>query len=277
MVSMLYEPSAPNTQGMSWCWSSHPLAPRPPGADGVQDRWSNITRMSLDCSRHLCAPRRHKCRCCTSQVSKQNKAWADAGPIIPAYKGLASADGLRDRCPRSTRLPYTWLAHHRLQTCLGAPRCPDQPRHMPGDAVVYSLAHPQHQLSHRKSRCLDFVRRTAPGYAWLSYGRLAHTWSAPVGPRCKRLAVWKKCPHFRHSMLREPVSHTISSNCAMVCADALTSLRTCLALLQAAVLHTIGSCIGHGASRSLDQPRDMPGAGWSSSSDTISTMNWNSW
>ena len=42
-------------------------------------------------------------------------------------------------------------------------------------------------------------------------------------------------------MLRSVVLHTIGSNCAMVRADALTSLRTCLALLQAAVSHTIGS------------------------------------
>ena len=72
-------------------------------------------------------------------------------------------------------------------------------------------------------------------------GRLAHTSSAPAGPWCWRMAVRKKCPNFRHSMLRSVVSHTIGSNCAMVHADALTSRRTCLALLQAAVSHTIGS------------------------------------
>lgn len=76
---------------------------------------------------------------------------------------------------------------------------------------------------------LDLVRRTASGHAWLSCGRLAHTSLAPAGPWCIRLPVWKKCPHFRQSMLRAPVSHTIGTDWAMVRTDASTSLGTCLA------------------------------------------------
>ena len=68
-------------------------------------------------------------------------------------------------------------------------------------------------------------------------------------------------------MLRSVVSHTIGSNCAMVRADALTSRRTCLALLQAAVSHTIGSnwaMVREDVSTSLDLARRT-------ASDTIGT------
>ena len=51
----------------------------------------------------------------------------------------------------------------------------------------------------------------------------------------------KKCPHFRDSMLRAPVSHTIDSNFYMVRADTSNNLGTCLALLQAAGSQSIRS------------------------------------
>lgn len=101
-------------------------------------------------------------------------------------------------CPSPTpcrlSLPYTWLAHNRLQSCLGAPRCLDQPRHMPGAAAVYCLAHHRQQLGHRASRCLDHMPRDMPCapavyIIGICCGRLAHTSSAPAGPWCWRLAV----------------------------------------------------------------------------------------
>ena len=91
--------------------------------------------------------------------------------------------------------------------------------------------------------------RGMPGYvkgAWL-----AQHWHRQV----LGAGVWlfeKNVPILDIRCYGEPVSHTIDSNCAMVPADALTSLRTCLALLQAVVSHTIGTCLDHGASRSLD-------------------------
>ena len=56
-----------------------------------------------------------------------------------------------------------------------------------------------------------------------------------------RMAVRKKCPNFRHSMLRAPASHTIGCNFDMVRADTSNSLGTCLALLQASGSHSIRS------------------------------------
>ena len=79
-------------------------------------------------------------------------------------------------------------------------------------------------------------------------------------------------------MLRSVVSHTTGSNCSMVRTDALTSLRTCLALLQAAVSHTIGSNWAWSDSMSrpastwcAELPRDMPRLGRATGSDTIGT------
>ena len=78
-----------------------------------------------------------------------------------------------------------------------------------------------------------------------------------------RMAVRKKCPNFRHSMLRAPASHTIGCNFDMVRADTSNSLGTCLALLQAAGSHSIRSnCDMVRADASTwcaEQPRGMPG------------------
>ena len=81
---------APDTQGMSQCWSRHPLAVRPAGADGVADR----------------CPKQHKHQGPTgadvvpARWPHQQKARVDVGPGIRAQQGLTSADGVRDRCPR---------------------------------------------------------------------------------------------------------------------------------------------------------------------------------
>ena len=63
-------------------------------------------------------------------------------------------------CPSRTLGSHTTGSRHAL--CLGAPRCLDQPRHMPGAAAVYTLAHHRQQLGHRASRCLDQMPRDMP-------------------------------------------------------------------------------------------------------------------
>ena len=78
-----------DSQGMSLCWSRHPLAARPAGADGVLDRF----------------PKQHKHQVPTgadvgpARCPHQQKARVDVGPGIHAQQGLAGADGVRDRCP----------------------------------------------------------------------------------------------------------------------------------------------------------------------------------
>ena len=80
---------APDTKGMSRCWSRHPLAARPAGAYGVPDR----------------CPKQHKHQGPTgadvvpAKCPDQQKARVDAGPGIRAQQGLAGADGVEDRCP----------------------------------------------------------------------------------------------------------------------------------------------------------------------------------
>ena len=80
---------APDTQGMTRCWSRHLLAARPAGADGVPDR----------------CPKQHKHQGPTgadvvpARCLDQQKVRVDAGPGIRVQQGFASADGVRDRCP----------------------------------------------------------------------------------------------------------------------------------------------------------------------------------
>ena len=80
---------APDIQGMTRCWSRHPFATRPAGADGVPDR----------------CPKQHKHQGPTgadvvpARWSHQQKAKVDVGPGIREHQGLVSADGLQDRYP----------------------------------------------------------------------------------------------------------------------------------------------------------------------------------
>ena len=64
-------------------------------------------------------------------------------------------------CPSRTLGSHTTGSRHAL--CLGAPRCLDQPRHMPGAAAVYSLAHHRQQLGHRASGCTGRAMVLAAG------------------------------------------------------------------------------------------------------------------
>ena len=72
-----------------------------------------------------------------------------------------------------------WLAHHRHQPRLGAPRSLDQPRHMP-----WRL---QSEISHTIGIIWSLVRqmpRHMPGLA----RQLAHSPSAAAGPWCEQMS-----------------------------------------------------------------------------------------
>ena len=91
--------------------------------------------------------------------------------------------------------------------------------------------HPQ-ELRHGASRCLDPPRLGAQNSLGACLAKLWASGSHIIGTSRAMVhsaAGLKKCPHFRQSMLRAPVSHTIGTNWAMVRADASTSLGTCLA------------------------------------------------
>ena len=139
--------------------------------------------------------------------------------------------------------------------------------------------------------------RPASAHAWRCCGQLSRTPSATAGPSCEQMprpdasghALRTSRLHHRH-LLWAPGSHIIGTGRAMVLAagcmkkvspfqtldatfgclahhrqqlrhgppDALTSLRTCLAPLQAAVSHTIGSnwaMVRQDVSTSLDLVR----------------------
>ena len=80
---------APDTQGMSRCWSRHPLAARPAGADGVPDRCPKQPKHQGPTGADVVPAR----------CPHQQKARVDAGPGIREHQGLVGADGLRDRYP----------------------------------------------------------------------------------------------------------------------------------------------------------------------------------
>ena len=80
---------APDTQGMSRCWSRHPLAARPAGADGVPNRCTKQHKHQGPTGADVVPAR----------CPHQQKARVDAGLGIRAQQGLAGADGVRDRCP----------------------------------------------------------------------------------------------------------------------------------------------------------------------------------
>ena len=80
---------APDTQGMTRCWSRHLLAARPAGADGVPDRCPKQQKHQGPTGADVVPAR----------CLDQQKVRVDAGPGIRAQQGLTGADVVRDRCP----------------------------------------------------------------------------------------------------------------------------------------------------------------------------------
>ena len=182
----------------------------------------------------------------TSRLHHRHLLWAPGSHIIGTGRAMVLAAGCMKKVSPFQTLDATFgcLAHHRQQLRHGPRGCLDQPPHMPCAATGSCLAHHRQQLGHGPRGCLDQPRLGAQnclGTCLDLGGQLAPTPSAPAGPWCMRMAVRKKCPNFRHSMLRAPASHTIGCNFDMVRADTSNSLGTCLALLQASGSHSIRS------------------------------------
>ena len=76
-----------DTQGLSRCWSRHPLAARPAGADGLPDRCPKQDKHQGPTGADVVPAR----------CPHQQKARVDAGLGIRAQQGITGADSVQDR------------------------------------------------------------------------------------------------------------------------------------------------------------------------------------
>ena len=154
-------------------------------------------------------------------------------------------------------LAGSWLAHHRNQSSLGAPRWLDNHRLMPCVAAGGWLAHHRNQSSLGAPRCLDQPRQ------------LARSPSEPVGRWYAQVpcaAAGSLLEHHRQvaRTLSATDSHTIGkwldhhrNQSGLGALRCLGNHRLIARTPSATCSHTMGDWLAH----HRNQPRDWPGAG----------------